>query len=624
MFPLSLPFDLGFTQTTAYLAALGTSRAAIMALFASGPGGPSAAAIACATLGINTAMEAVMIGTDGRQPWERWGFASQNPTNVINPRTRTSFDPTDWVAALSVVPVLLQRGGVSLRQLYQLLEATWVTQSSVSLQLGVANGIVSADTDLMTFTGLTGDVLDRAQRFLRLVAASGLEMWELDWALEARTIDDAFLVSLADALAVAKQLALPLPEVLAFWGPLETRDVTNHLGDEDIVQRSTYSEVFANPTMLASWANAFPPVASQPPGTFALNGNAITPMQAVPTPAESANLNATTAALGISGDDIATILAATTPITPNTLTLDTVNVLLRYARLASSLSISVSDLVLWIELTAAAPFGATSTATREFLRRLAVLRGTGLGVRDLDYLLRNRSAAQSALAFTPEQSTSLLQSIRDAIAKLTPAQQGDPSTVATVFVATLATATNVTANVVTPVLTKTGILPLAPATTAQLLLNPTVDPALFPQLVAAFLSVARAAALYTALGASESEFAFLVQNAVTFGWLDPSALPSSPTSPYGAFEALLRARRLNRRQSARSPKLFDVLGQWLASGQLPTDVATAIAGTATVAALADSLDASVADVSAIATALGAKPPGLTPATQPGSLCDMSV
>ena len=44
---------------------------------------------------------------------------------------------------------------------------------------------------------------------------------------------------------------LPFQEVLTFWGTIETRDVTSHLGDEDVVIPSTYSEVFANPTMLA-------------------------------------------------------------------------------------------------------------------------------------------------------------------------------------------------------------------------------------------------------------------------------------------------------------------------------------------------------------------------------------
>ncbi len=635
IFPLTLPFDLPFAQTSAYLAAMGMSRPAVMALFAGAPSGPGAAAIACANLGINPEMQALIDGTDANQPWQRWGFSSQNNPTVVDPDTRTYFTPATWIAALSQaapspsaggggVPVLLNRSGLSLQQLYQLLEVAWVTQSSVTLQLGVdpSSGLVSASTELMSLNGLTSDVLDRAQRFLRLLNATGLQMWELDWALGGQSLNDAFLVFIAGTIAIKNQLNLPLQEVLSFWGPLQARDVTNCLGDEPAVVPSTYSEVFANPTTLASWSAIFPP-APQPPGAFDLNGQPIIPAVDNPTNAQSANLNASTAALGLSATDIATILAATTPATPNALSLATANVLLRYQRLATALSLSVADLVLWIELAAGTPFGTTPADTAEFLRRLAVLRGTGLGVHDLDYLLRNQSVTQSALAFTDQQSTTLLQGIASAIGKLTPAQQADAPTVSAIFIGALATATNVTANVVTPVLNKTGILPLSPATIQLLLQNATLDPTQFPALVNAFVTVAKAAALYTALGASVVEFTFIVQNASSFGWLDPSNLPSSSASPYAAFETLLRAIKLDRRQTAASPKLFDVLSQWLVPGQLPASV-TAALGTATAPALAFALNASVDDTAAISASLGASAPSLTPATQPGSLADMAM
>jgi Tc toxin complex TcA C-terminal TcB-binding domain/Neuraminidase-like domain/Salmonella virulence plasmid 28.1kDa A protein len=634
VFPLTLPFDLSFAQTSAYLAAMGTSLAAVMTLFAGAASGPSAAAIACARLGINPEMQAVINGTDANQPWQRWGFSVQNNPTVVDPETRTSFIPATWIAALSQaaasaatggggVPVLLNRSGLTLQQLYQLLEVVWVSQSLVTLQLGVSGGFVSSSTELMSINGATSDVLDRAQRFLRLQNATGLQMWELDWALGSLPLNDAFLVFIAGAIAVKSQLNLPLQEALSFWSPLQARDVTSQLGDQPTIVPSTYSEVFANPTMLASWSTVFP-AAPQPPGAFDLNGNPIIPTEATPTSAQSANLNATTAALGISAADVATILAATPPATPNVLTLASVNVLLRYQRLATALGLSISDLVLWIQLTAATPFGTAPADTLEFLRRLAVLQGTGLGVHDLDYLLRNQSLTQTALVFSPQQSTTLLQAIASAIGKLTPSQQGDAATVSALFIAALATATNVTADVVTPVLNKTGVLPLSSATIQLLLQNTTVDPTLFPQLVNAFTTVAKAAALYTALGASVVEFTFLVQNASSFGWLDPSALPSSSTSPYAAFEALLRSLALDRRQSAFTPKLFDVLGAWLVAGQLPTTVAAAIAGTGTVPSLALALNATVSDTAAIAGALAATAPSLIAATQAGSLADMAL
>ena len=73
----------------------------------------------------------------------------------------------------------------------------------------------------MTFTGLNAAVLDRANRFLRLWNATGLNMWELDWALEQAAggaLDDVFLTFLAGAIAVQSALHLPFQEVLDFLG----------------------------------------------------------------------------------------------------------------------------------------------------------------------------------------------------------------------------------------------------------------------------------------------------------------------------------------------------------------------------------------------------------------------
>ena len=84
VFPLSLPFDVNFARTAAYVAALGTTRTALMRLF---PNMASPAAIAGATIGLNPAMQAVINQADTTAPWTRWGLV-QNPTQVIDPKTR--------------------------------------------------------------------------------------------------------------------------------------------------------------------------------------------------------------------------------------------------------------------------------------------------------------------------------------------------------------------------------------------------------------------------------------------------------------------------------------------------------------------------------------------------------
>ncbi|HXT80553.1 MAG TPA: neuraminidase-like domain-containing protein [Acetobacteraceae bacterium] len=695
VFPLALPFDVNFARVAAYVAALGTTRARLLRLFPA----TGAAVIAGAALGLNPSMQAIVGQANTTDPWTRWGLA-QAPASVIDPKTRLPYspNPADWVAALSKVPVLLNRGGLTLPELSQLLEVVWVTRSTVTLQLGTATvageQVLSSDTDAMTFTGLTGEVLDRANRFLRLWRATGLTMWELDWALDQAAggaLDDKFLVLLAEAVEVQRALHLTFPEVLAFWALIGTRDVVSHLGDEDTRVPSTYSEVFASPTMLTAWGNLF----ADPSG---LSGaKIIYDAAATPTAAQLQPLNGITAALGLSATDIAAILAASNAA--NALTLGTLTTLLRYARLAAALSLTPSDLILWIALTGAMPFGGAPADTQEFLRRLSVLKATGIAVQGLDYLLRGGSAAESTLAFTETQAATVLQAIRDAIAKavvtnqiaLTSVVNGTPiaivtakphglqtgqrvlitgvegttaangisaitvtgptgftlngsagnaawtgggaatanldATVETIVVAALATAAGVTADVVIPVLGKSGVLPLDAATIANLLAQATVDPSQFPALVTAATRVAKAGALFTALATTPQAFAFLVRNAATFRWLDPSALPLAPVtaSPYDAFEALLRALALEQRQTGRSSKLFDVLGAWLVPGGLPADLATAIGGTSPDApSLARALNGGIADVTAIAAQLGATAPSLDPVHQTGSLTDIAT
>ena len=611
-FPLTLPFDLSFARTATFLKAMGTRLDQAMRLCGSG----NAAARAAAQLDLNPAMQAVINGTDSRAPWERWGFdAEVNPANVYDPRTRQLLNPppSDWVAALSRVPILMSRANLDFAQLCQLLEVGWVTHGNVTLELGVTVqddiNIASCDTELMRFEGLDAPVLDRANRFLRMWKSSQLQMWELDWALEAANgnLDDAFLVFVADALDLCGQLKLPLQEILAFWGPMSTDVVTSHLGEVDAIVPSTYDRVFRSPTLLASWSTIFADAGALP-------GRPVDP-------------GAIQAALGLSTDDLAAIQAATG--TTIELSLDGLNVLFRHARLASALSLSIPDLLLWMSLCDALPsgsapaFGGTPADTAEFLRRLALLRSTGIGLSDLDYLLRNGSATRSDLAFSASQATPVLQTIRDAIARLTSAAQADPAALQTLFVSTLAAATGASADVVAPALASTGILPLTGATISQLLAQADgVDPTQFPSLVDAFTRVAKAGALFRALNTTPPAFSFLIRNATSFNWLNPAALPlSTPAeSLYLPFERLVQALQLNRRQAARTPRLFDVLDRWTMA--LPADLTGAIGDDA--GALAAAMNASIPDLTALANALSARTPTLDAGTQAGTLADMAM
>ena len=98
----------------------------------------------------------------------------------------------------------------------------------------------------------------------------------------------------------------------------------------------------------------------------------------------------------------------------------------------------------------------------------------------------------------------------------------------TIVIAALATATSTTAVVVTPVLTKTGVLPFGAATIAALLAQTPVDPSQFPTLIAASTQVAKAAALFTALAPGCRRLPFWFRMRLRSGWLDPERPAACP------------------------------------------------------------------------------------------------
>lgn len=690
VFPLVLPFDFDFARTTAYINALGTTRTVILSLFAgNAPTAVQSAAIAGASLGINPEMHAIINGTDTHNPWDRWGLAVDQAT-IIDPKTRTSIalTPAGWVAALSKVPVLLNRAAITLQELYQLMEVVWVTESGVSLDAGTTQTsslqILNPDTDLMVFTGLTADVLTRANSFLRLWVVSGLQMWELDWAIKGfgNSLAGEFLVYLTGAMAVQQQLKLPFQEVLTFWQPLETRDVVSHLGDEDTVVPSTYSEVFLNPAVLLTASNVFVQ-------TGVLSGN---PIFGAASASPTAEQLAISSALGLSAADISAIVAASGAA--NALSLGTLGALLNYQRLASSLSLDIPHLILWIALTKGKPFGGQASDTLEFLRRLAVLQGTGLAAEDFNYLLLNQSSAQSALALTASQATAILQTVRNAVAKLpgataipitgasntspitvttaspNPLQNGaqiaisgvqgntnangtfivtvvsptsftlngstgngnwtsggavgfqaipaDPSMVQTIVMNALTAATGTTATVITPVLHNTGVLPLA-ATTIDLLIAQVT--AVDPTLFTALISA------FTAVAKAAALFNALKLTAAEFVFTMANAVsfnwlnPSLlPAPPVADPYTPFEALLRAIRLNRRQPTAGSALFDVL--GRWLASGGLPIDLPTAISALVPGLNTNLEDLQAIVTALGATPAKLP--AQSGSLTDMAM
>ncbi|MGH3238689.1 MAG: hypothetical protein ACRDOH_36625, partial [Streptosporangiaceae bacterium] len=92
----------------------------------------------------------------------------------------TPLTPTDPVAFVAPVAQFLQAASITYESLLELLDVEWV-QEGLDVAIVGADGTCS--TSVMSLAPIDADFLDRAHRFLRLWAATGYTMWELDLLL---------------------------------------------------------------------------------------------------------------------------------------------------------------------------------------------------------------------------------------------------------------------------------------------------------------------------------------------------------------------------------------------------------------------------------------------------------
>ena len=308
--------------------------------------------------------------------------------------------------------------------------------------------------------------------------------------------------------------------------------MTSHLGDEDTVIPSTYSEVFANPTMLASWSAilgtpaAVSGRADRVFGWYQSNSGAVAAAKWHRRRAGNQSLRYFRNPRRQWGGQIR---SAYRPL-PSCSAM----------RLASSLSLSVPDLILWIALADGSPFGGAPADTLEFLRRLAVLRGRVSPSTTSIICCAAQSASQSALAFYDGAVDRLVandsrldrqggrgQSVGVDLGYQRHSECDDPNHRDRAH----RPATSTTADVVAPALARTGILPLDSATITTLLAQTEVVPTEFPALIAAFTQVAKAAALFTAWPQARQRSTSWYRMRRRSGGSIPLPCPSFPRTP---------------------------------------------------------------------------------------------
>jgi hypothetical protein len=118
-----LPFDLWTEEARVYLQHLGVPRDQLMQTFQKPgpPAEPTDLAIATEYLGLTSKEREIITGSAPEKPWEFWGL-TENANTVPNPTdTNKTIQAQHWLEALSRVTVILNRSGLSYKQMLELL-----------------------------------------------------------------------------------------------------------------------------------------------------------------------------------------------------------------------------------------------------------------------------------------------------------------------------------------------------------------------------------------------------------------------------------------------------------------------------------------------------------------------
>lgn len=187
VFPWNLPLDLFRARATAYLAKLGVSRSNLLSLRVAS----TSEQLTVETLSISkrqTAVGGIAVSEwkllteqrTGTDLWAAYGFRQTSGLTIIDPASREQLENKTVQDLLKRVSVLLDRTGLTLEQLEQVLETKFINGDGPTLALTNRTQCKTSEMDFpSTGTGATLEVyLDRLHRFVRLRAKFP------DWSIE--------------------------------------------------------------------------------------------------------------------------------------------------------------------------------------------------------------------------------------------------------------------------------------------------------------------------------------------------------------------------------------------------------------------------------------------------------
>ena len=592
VYPFNLPFDLWLEEARTYLGHLGVPRHQLMAAF-------HAEGRDAALTDLKVARESL-----GLSPWEE---------QIVSGDVLLSIDRS-WgltgnaVAQLTKVSSFLERlappveeHGRDFADLTDLLRARFLQTTETGL-VEVWFDSATCDTSQAELTNLSEEFLDRCHRFVRLRRRLGWSVADLDRAVEvlgAGALDQPFLIKLALVQSLVSQLSVPLAQILAWWGPLDTRRWKGRLvsGRPAAIPAGregfgfVYRDVGLDPQPADADDQSFydrlfqaKSVSAAPDPAFGIDaaGTAL----ANETKELVDHLPAVAAALSITAQDLGRLIPRL-PIVEDqhegpTLSLANLSALYRHVSLARTLGLTAAQLVSLLDLTRIDPFNPTHPEdTVRLIAEARAIRESGFSLDELDYLLRDQDTTPPALAPDDKTIGVFLRELRDTLRTVEAATPTpDDARLEESAIQKLAEAFSLPRAVADPVLrTLTAPKPLisAPSPARPMLdvfvhrtlidfepeedAGPLPSPADLPIAFMAWRRLHKVALLLQRFRSTPEEIPWLFEHGPAGGTLDFDTLPIAPPDPvdippYAEWARLRDAFAL--RDRAAGGRLFDL------------------------------------------------------------------
>lgn len=362
--PFTLPFDLFETEAEIYLTKLGTAKPDLIDAFRQEhePAVPPFAAtqsdleMAFAYLNINNSPSPLPASISERKLIFQSDVANQNLYwGGLAGGTSAELD------------LFMNATGLTYDQVLSLLTLKSINPAKDSV---IVSDDLSCDTNKKHINNLTPAKFDIIHRFLRLWRKTSLTLEELDAIVQAsklgnNSITDDLAWKLHYFLKLQKLWSFSPLQYLAFFGDIDTTGTD-----------SLYDSLFQNRA-----------VTNPPNPDFA-----VSTVTTAPLAITSIHKGLLIGALGLAPADLDSLIAKTDGL----LSLGNISFLYRVAQLAQALSISVGDLLVFIDLINISPFQDPVTTNAFYLKWRTVV-ASQLSADDLNYVLRHQNDAASSL-----------------------------------------------------------------------------------------------------------------------------------------------------------------------------------------------------------------------------------